>query len=57
MGGTRRYSLSGLYSAVFIEWARSQDAVEEWTIVNKHNLLDRWMHSFHLHTWPFQAMR
>jgi hypothetical protein len=45
------------YSAVLIEWAGSQDAVEEWTIVNKHNLLDRWMHSFHLHTWPFQAMR
>jgi hypothetical protein len=29
--------------------------VEEWTIFNKHNMLDRWMHSFHIHTNPFQA--
>ena len=33
-----------------------KDFVEEWTVVNAANKLDRWMHSFHIHQNSFQIV-
>ena len=30
--------------------------IQEWTVINAHNPLDRWMHSFHIHVNNFQVI-
>lgn len=43
------------YTGMPIHCAR-KGRVEEWTVHNNINGLDRWMHSFHIHINPFQIV-
>lgn len=51
-----QYSINGKSFTNRTEHCMVKNYVEEWTIVNAMNRLDRWMHSFHIHQNSFQIV-
>jgi FtsP/CotA-like multicopper oxidase with cupredoxin domain len=51
-----QYSINGKSYTNRTEHCMVKDLVEEWTVVNAANKLDRWMHSFHIHQNSFQIV-
>ncbi len=51
-----QYSINGKSFTNRTEHCMVKNLVEEWTIVNAMNKLDRWMHSFHIHQNSFQIV-
>ena len=51
------FSINGKSFTNRTEHCLVKGEVEEWTIVNAASLLDRWMHSFHIHQNSFQIVR
>ena len=51
-----QYSINGKSFTNKTEHCMVKNLVEEWTIVNAMNKLDRWMHSFHIHQNSFQIV-
>jgi FtsP/CotA-like multicopper oxidase with cupredoxin domain len=50
------FSINGKSFTNRTEHCMVKDLVEEWTIVNAANRLDRWEHSFHIHQNSFQIV-
>jgi FtsP/CotA-like multicopper oxidase with cupredoxin domain len=50
------FSINGKSFTNRTEHCLVRGEVEEWTIVNAASLLDRWMHSFHIHQNSFQIV-
>lgn len=51
------FSINGKSFTNRTEHCLVKGEVEEWTIVNAASLLDRWMHSFHIHQNSFQIVK
>jgi FtsP/CotA-like multicopper oxidase with cupredoxin domain len=51
-----QFSINGKSYTNRTEHCMVENYVEEWTVVNAANTLDRWMHSFHIHQNSFQII-
>eukprot|EP00936_MAST-01D_sp_MAST-1D-sp1_P002895 g2895.t1 len=50
------FSINGLSFRDRPESCMELGTIQEWTVINAHNPLDRWMHSFHIHVNNFQVV-
>ena len=61
-GGLGQFKNGGMFSINDLsfrgrpEHCMELGSIQEWTIVNAHNPLERWMHSFHIHVNNFQVV-